>query len=161
MRSLLAGLVAGLVTTGCAGAWGYQPVRAAPMSALTEEENGVCVAVDPVRSCLSTNRAGDPPHAFVETTLTSQDLAMAVPQNWRIVVTRDEGEAVLDQPLTLRGVADHAAPIIVPLGGFVGTASVFNGKALERVPPWRPGSYTIRYVYLPTDRRIELTVRLR
>ena len=161
MRSALTAVILGLVTAGCAGASGYRPVRDAPMAALTEEEGGVCVAVEPVRSCLSTNRFGDPPEAFVETTLTSREPAEASVASWRVVVTREGGEVVLDQPLTLRGAAAGATPVIVPMGGYVGSVPYFKATALERVPSWRPGAYTLRYVYLPTGRRIELVVRLR
>lgn len=153
--------IALLVTTmGCAAAMGYRPSCAEPMAALTTGNEGVCVYVDQVRSCLSTNQVGDPPDSFVETTLTSQNPEEANPRNWRIAVIRDEGETVLDQPLTSRGVGNRAVPIPLGVGGVV-VASVTTAKALERVPPWRPGGYTLRYTYLPTERRIELSVRLR
>ncbi len=143
-----------LATSGCKSLNGQ-----GPLSWTRTKERGVCARVDAsaffrnggAAACARTRPGQEGREPFLYSEISSTESFRAAPGDWRVRVLRPDGTVLLDRPVELKERIFPCMTVVCP--------AIVHAK-LEVAEGWRPGTYRIRYSYLPRPLDLDLSLTL-
>lgn len=166
---ILFGLVVATASSGCTAvnSIGKNPnqvgraeeTRVGPRGVCSSINTGGAFAVRSVTACarmLGTEPSLRP--VLLSEFSASGDENRSNPGNWRLQVTSPSGSVLLDSVPPMAPARSFWSKLMCV---WPGTVCLYAGRAVSVLPqPWEPGSYRLRYTFVPDADSYDLTITL-